>query len=165
MRIGVPLAFPLGGYPVSTTSTACWTGDLSAFEEKLLLPLQDYALEQLRGRFMATVTTGGIPERAARAVLQMAMETELRLVLAKMVEVAPDVAESNVCERRRYLNIDIDMRRHRYLVQPAYTALAKVSAVPAPYVDLIRRYGGSAYPRYRVSSLAATLCLAAAVGA
>lgn len=163
-HLGTPLAFPLGG-DLAAAST-CWDGDLSPFEEKLLLPLQDYALEQLRARLMLLVVTPAAPPaRAARAVLQMALETELRAVLAKLIEIAPDVATSNVCERRRYLQIDIDMRTHRYLIGPAFTALAKVPDVPRPYAELVQRYGRSAYPRYRVAALAAALCLAVAVGA
>lgn len=162
-HLGAPLAFPLGGS--LPTTTACWTGEPSAFEEKLLLPLKDYALEQLRARLLTLVVSPVLPVMAARAVLQMGLETELRAVLTKMIEVAPDVETSNVCERRRYLEVDIDMRAHHYLVGPAFNALAKVPDVPRPYADFVRRYGRSAYPRYRVSALAATLCLAVAVGA
>lgn len=162
-RLDAPLAFPLGGDLV--VASTCWNGAPSAFEEKLLLPLQDYALEQLRVRLMSLVVTPSQPAKAARAVLQMALETELRAVLTKLIEVAPDVETSNVCERRRYLQVDIDMRMHRYLVGPAFTALSEVPDVPPPYADLVRRYGRSAYPRYRVSALAATLCLATAAGA
>lgn len=162
-RFDTPLAFPLGGDLVSPNT--CWEGALSTFEEKLLVPLQDYALEQLRARLMTLVVAPALPVKAARTVFQMALETEMRAVLTKLIEVDPDVATSNVCERRRYLQVDIDMRAHHYLIAPAFTALAKLTDVPAPYADLVRRYGRSAYPRYRVAALAATLCLAAAVGA
>lgn len=131
----------------------------------MLLPLKDYALEQLRARLMTLVVTPVSPVKAARAIFQMALETEMRAVLTKLIEVAPDVETSNVCERRRYLEVDIDMRAHHYLIGPAFAALAKAPDVPRPYVDLVRRYGRSAYPRYRVSALAVTLCLAVAVGA
>lgn len=164
MQLAAPVAFPLGGDPAEAPSR-CWAGTPSALELRLVRPFSDYALEQLRARFLGFVIGEGTPDKAARTVLQMATETELWGVLAKVAALPPDLATSYVCERRRYLHVDIDMRRHRYLVHPALTALAQVPGVPEVYVDLLRRYATCPYPRYRMSSLAMALCLAAATDA
>jgi hypothetical protein len=90
----------------------------------------------------------------------MAFETEIRAALAKLIKVAPDVMAARVCERRSFLDIDVDLRQYSFLVEPALAALAP--AVPAGYVRLLRRYLESRYARYRVSSMCAVLCLATA---
>jgi len=139
---------------------ACWTGQPSAFELKLLRPLPVLALEALRARVFDVVTAGRAPVRAARAILQMAFETEIRAALAKLIKVAPDVMAAQVCERRSYLDVDTDLQTYAFLLEPALEALA--AGVPAGYVRLVRRYLGSRYARYRVGATCALLCLAAA---
>jgi len=138
----------------------CWTGAPSAFELKLLRPLPDSALEAFRVRVFDAVTTDHAPARSARAILQMAFETEIRAALTKLIKVDPDVMAAQVCERRSFLDVDADLRRYAFLVEPALAALSP--AVPAGYVRLARRYSGSRYARYRVSATCAVLCLAAA---
>jgi hypothetical protein len=140
---------------------ACWDGTLSAFEEKLIRPLPVYALEQLRARFHHAVTTTRVPKKGARSVLQLAFDTELGAVLAKAIVLAPDVRSSKVCERRRYLDIDTDMQRYKFMWAPALTAAREIATIPTHYVDLIETHLTSAYPRHRVSALATLLCLVA----
>lgn len=151
-----------GEAPV-VVSGLCWNGTSSAFEERLLKANSNYAVEQFRQRFLHVSVENAVPKKAARAVLQMALETELAVVLTKLIDVSPDVLTSLVCERRRYLEIDIDMRGHHYLIGPFLKEVAALPAIPTPYVDLMRRYARSAYPRYRMSALAAALCAAVAV--
>jgi hypothetical protein len=139
---------------------ACWTGAPSAFELELVRPLPNLALEALRVRVFAAVTTTRAPAPSARAILQMAFETEIRAALTKLIKVAPDVMAAQVCERRSYLDVDADLRGYAFLLEPALEALG--SGVPAGYVRLVRRYLGSGYARYRVSATCALLCLAAA---
>jgi hypothetical protein len=143
--------------------TACWDGTPSAFELRMAAPLPSYALEALRQRFLFVVVSNHSPKKGARVVLQMATETELRVALLKMLDLAVDVVDSNVCERRRYIDVDYDMKLMRFLIGPALDELAATPLVPSQYVDLIRRYVASDYPRYRMGAIAAALCLATAV--
>jgi len=131
----------------------------SPLETKILRPLPDPALEAFRSRVLRAVTLNGASAPAARAVVQMAFETELRAVLTKLIKVAPDLLAATVPERRRFLEVDADLGRYGFLVEPALAALS--SAVPDSYVRLLRRYLGSRYARYRVSATCAVLCLAA----
>jgi hypothetical protein len=140
---------------------ACWSGDLSPFELRLLRPLPMYALEQLRTRFLHVVTTTHEPVKSARATLQMAYDTEIGATLTKLITVAPDVFSSRVCERRRFLEIDADMRVFKFLWAPALDVIREDGFVPLQYVELLERHFVSEYPRYRVSAIAALLCLAA----
>lgn len=138
----------------------CWNGTSSAFEVRLLAPFTNYALEQLRLRFMFALVAPSNPKKAARVLFQMPYETEIGAVLTKMIPLPASISESNVCERRRFVDIDKDVQLHRFLVGPALDALEETPNMPAPYMDLIRRYATSDYPRYRVSALAGALCLA-----
>lgn len=140
----------------------CWHGLASYFETKLLRPLPYYALEQLRLRFLFAVTTTHDGLKGARAVLQMAFDTEVGAVLAKSITLAPDVLASTVCERRRFLDIDIDMRLFGFLIEPALTAAEDNAVLPAAYLRLIRAHLQSPYARYRVCAIAGLLCLATA---
>lgn len=138
----------------------CWNGTSTAFEIRLLKPFDDYALEQLRLRFLYSLTSPADQKKSARVLLQMAFETEIGAAIAKMIALPASVPESNVCERRRFGDVDKDMQLHRFLVGPALDALEETPNMPAPYMDLIRRYATTDYPRYRVCALAAALCLA-----
>ena len=126
-------------------------------------PLPSYALESLRQRFLFVVVDDHSIKAGVRATLQMAVDTELRVVLFKMLELAVDVVDSNVCQRRRYLDVDRDMKLMRFLIGPALDELAVAPTMPVQYVDLIRRYTTADYPRYRMGAIAAALCLATAV--
>ncbi len=138
----------------------CWNGTSSAFEVRLLKSFDNYALEQLRLRFMYALTAPADVKKSARVLFQMAYETEIGAVLTKMVALPTSVLESIVCERRHFIDIDKDMQLHRFLVGPALDALEETPNMPPPYMDLIRRYATNDYPRYRVCALAVSLCLA-----
>lgn len=162
-----PFGFPsfFGGPPPTEDADGCWIGLPSQFERRLQDTLPSYAIDQLRLRLLFAVVDGHDLTKGARALLQMACETELRAVLVKVMTLTTDVLVSNVCERRKYVEIDADMRAHGYLVAPAIEELKELPAIPRPYVDLVSRYLDSHYPKYRVSALATTVCLAAAVSA
>jgi len=96
-------------------------------------------------------------------MLQMAFETEVGAILVKLITLPPDVLESNVCERRRFLEIDGDMRLQRYLVGPALDALSTIETIPEPYVNFLRQYAIAPYARYRTCALAVAICMAKAV--
>jgi hypothetical protein len=133
---------------------------LSAFEERLLEPQPVYALDMLRQRLLFAMVTDHFRVRSARVMLQTVLETELRVLLTKLVTIAPDVEESHVCLRRHYIEIDLDMQKFAFLVEPALIELA--SLIPDSYVRAIRRYLLMPYPRYRVSALSAIVCLSVA---
>ena len=162
MPFPFPYAFPFffGGPITTVDADGCWIGLPSAFERQLLATLKSYPIEQLRLRTLYTVTTTHDYIQSARALLQMAFDTEAGAVLVKMINLSPDVLKTKVCPRRRYLDVDADLHSFKFLIEPALTALGE--KVPSPYIDFLRRFLSSDYPRYRVSAVAALLCLAAA---
>lgn len=141
--------------------TSCYSSAVSTFETKLITPLPSYALEQLRQRFLFTITTTATPNKSARALLQMAFETEVGEILVKMMTPPAGFAESNVCERRRFIDIDKAMQLHGYLLGPALAELQNTPGIPPSYMDFLRRYAIAQYPRYRMCTIAVVLCLAA----
>lgn len=163
MLFPLTMPFYFGGPPPTEDGAGCWIGLSTPFEALLQQPMATYALEQLRQRFMFSLTTTHDQVRGARVMLQMAFETEIGAILVKLINLPPGVIESNVCERRRFLEIDRDMRLNRYLVGPALDSLSTIPNVPEPYVNFLRFYAIAQYPRYRTCALAATLCLAKAV--
>jgi hypothetical protein len=152
--------FYVGGPLPTTDDEGCWTGTPSAFEQRLLEPFPTYALEQLRQRFLFTLTTTHAFVKSARVLLQMAFETEVASILTKQINLAAGVLWSRVCERRRYIDIDQDMHKQRYLIAPALDELAHIPGMPEPYVDFLIRYLASDYPRYRMSALSGVVCVA-----
>lgn len=133
---------------------------LTPFEEKLLQHLPHAALDQLRMRMLYAVTSDRSPVRATRVLVQMALATELKILLNKAVVLSPIIQATVVCHRRKYIDIDADMQLYQFLFEPALTQLAEVW--PGPYADLIRRYMTYEHPRFRMAALAAGLCLATA---
>jgi hypothetical protein len=161
--IGFDAIAYLGGLPVPVDEDGCWVGVSSPFEMRLQHALSVYPIDQLRLRMLHTLTETHDTVQSARVMVQVVCETELRAVLTKVANVTSDVNASKVCSRRKYIDVDADLRRHNYLVGPAVSALRSLPNLPAPYVDLVTRYLGSHYAKYRVSALAAAVCLTAAV--
>lgn len=143
------------------SNPACWAGLLSHFELKLLQPFPIYALEQLRARFLFTVTTTHNLVQAARRTFQMAFETEIGVAIQKVVNILPDQQSSLVCPARRYLEIDGDMAAFSFLYEPALDIIESNGFLPVYYVNLFRTHLKSPYARYRVCALAALLCVSA----
>jgi hypothetical protein len=160
-----PLTVPffLGGPPPTEDENGCWIGLPTEFEIKLLQPMATYALEQLRQRFMYTLTYDHNQVKSARVIFQMGFETEIGAALRRLINLPAEILSSKVCGRRRFLEIDQDMALQRYLIGPALEELAQVPDVPVIYVDLFRRYLLSEYPRYRMCALAAAICMAKAL--
>lgn len=138
----------------------CWNGPASTFETRLLQPLSTYAIEQLRQRFLFTLTTTHDQVKGARVLMQMAFETEVGAILVKQLTPPADLDTSVVCERRHYIDVDNDIRLQRYLIEPALDDLMKTPNMPESYVDFIVNYLASDYPRYRMSTVATMLCVA-----
>lgn len=160
-----PLSFSgfFGGPPPTEDENGCWIGLPSPFETRLLRPLSTYAIDQLRARLLFVVVDDHDAVKGARALLQMVCEAELKAVLVKVMTLTNDVLTSKVCGRRKFVEVDADMRSHGYLVAPAVAELKALPDMPRPYVDLVTRYLKSHYPKYRVAAMAMVVCLAAAV--
>ncbi len=135
---------------------------MTALEIALELPLVPYGLEQLRTRFLFSVVDSRNVREGALVAAQMAFETEIGVILTKMITPSPSVSGTVVASRRRFLDVDMDLRANRFLVEPALDDLRGLGA-PDPYVGLLRRHLSSDYPRYRVCATAATLSFAAAL--
>jgi len=129
-------------------------------EARLQLPFTQYALEQLRARALYFLTTDHDVSIGSKVAVQMAFSTEIKATLVKLATPTPSVIAAVYPTRRRFLDVDIDMRKFSFLVEPALTDLNGLK-VPDPYVNLLRRHLGSDYPRYRIAGVAALLCLAA----
>lgn len=158
-----PFPFYLGGPIQTEDANGCWIGVPSEFEWRLLQPFPTYALEELRRRFLFVVTTTHELRKSARVVLQMAFETEAGTVLTKLFTPPAGFEQSNVCERRRYLDVDYDIRLQSFLITPALREVMQVPNIPTSYVDFLIKYMSSDYPRYRMSAIAAMLCMVKAV--
>lgn len=143
-------------------SVTCWYGPSSTLELQVLTAIPSYPLEQLRQRLLFALTTSKLPTTSARVLIQMILDTEIGVALQKIVSFPPDTEDVVVCERRRYIDVDSDMRVQSYLVNPALTALATYTKIPVQYVNLVSLYANADYPRYRVSALAATVCMGVA---
>ena len=139
----------------------CWSGTPSSFERELLIPFEEYALEQLRARLFFAVTTNHDKTLSARAIFQMALETELNVSVRRSILVPSEITDTKVCERRRYLDIDRDMQSFKFLIEPALQVLQEKNYLPEPYVRLLRTHLASPYARYRVCAMAAAIVLAA----
>jgi hypothetical protein len=132
-------------------------------EQALLQPFADYALESLRTRFLYAVTSDHAPVASARAIVQMAYETELRAPLIKTIAPVPGIAAEMVPTRRRHLEIDADMATFNFLYEPALASLDALAVLPLSYIRFLRSYVNAPYPNYRMSALSTILCFAAAV--
>jgi hypothetical protein len=152
--------FYLGGPIVSVDENGCWIGLASEFESRLLEPFDTYALEQLRQRFLFTLTTTHAPKVSARVLLQMAFETEISTILVKIITPPADLFTYKICERRRYIDVDQDMHLQKYLIQPGFDDLLQMPNLPGSFTDFLARYMISDYPRYRMSALAGVICVA-----
>jgi hypothetical protein len=131
-------------------------------ETALLQPFTDDALEALRSRLFYAVTSDHVDAESARAIVQMAYETEVGASLTRVVAIAPGIAEELVPTRRRFLSIDADMVSFAFLYDPALAALRSLEVLPTPYVVFLESYVRATTPRYRMCGLSALLCFAAA---
>lgn len=138
---------------------ACWNGTPTYIEMKILRQLPHYAIEQLRTRFLHAITTNHDLRKGARALAQMAYETEIGAAIFKVVPVPAEIPMSNVCERRRYLDIDVDMKKYFFLLGPALQDLRDEGILPDSYVRLFETHLASPYARYRVCAMAALLLI------
>src|SRR5678815_4074153 len=125
-------------------------------------PLTPYGIEQLRTRFLFSVVDSRNAAEGAVVAAQMAIETETGVNLTKMTAPSPSVPGTMVASRRRFLDVDLDLRANKFLIEPAFDDLLGLGA-PEPYVGLLRRHLSGDYPRYRVCATAAVLSLAAAL--
>lgn len=133
-----------------------------ALETALARPLAPYGIEQLRTRFLFSVVSTRSPPEGAIVAAQMVLETEIGVILAKVISPSPSVPGTVVASRRRFLDVDKDLRTNKFLFEPALSDLLGLLA-PEPYVALVRRHLAGDYPRYRVCATAALLSLAAAL--
>ena len=134
---------------------------ITPLETALLTAFPDYALDSLRTRFLYAVTSDHAPEASARAVVQMAYETELRAPLRRMRDIAPGIADERVPTRLRFLEISDAMASFAFLFAPALTALASLAILPESYIRFLQSYLDAPSPRYRMCAVAALLCFTA----
>lgn len=135
---------------------------MTALEVALERPLALYGIEQLRTRFLFSVVDSRSVKEGTVVSAQMAFETEIGVILVKMTVPSPSVPGTVVTSRRRFLDVDLDLRANRFLFEPALNDLHELGALE-PYVGFLRRHLAGDYPRYRVCATAAILSLAAAL--
>ena len=133
-----------------------------ALEVALARVLGPYGIEQLRTRFLFSVVDSRNVSDGVLVAAQMALETEIGVILTKVIAPSPSVRGTVITSRRRFLDVDNDLRANRFLIEPALDDLSGLGA-PDPYVGLLRRHLAGDYPRYRVCATAAVLSLAAAL--
>lgn len=135
---------------------------MTPLETALLKPLAPYVIEQLRTRFLFSVVSNRNPTEGAIVASQMAYETEIGVVLTKVITPSPSVPGRVITSRRRFLDVDNDLRANKFLIEPALDDFQGLGT-PEPYVGLIRRHLGSNYSRHRMCAVAALLSFAAAI--
>ncbi len=135
---------------------------ITPLESALVQVFSDEALEGLRTRFLYVVTSDHVSAESARAVVQMAYETELSAALSKTIVLSPGIADELVATRRRFLSVDTDMIPFTFLIDPAFEAMATLLILPKSYLRFLDTYVRAPNPRYRMCGLAALLCYAAA---
>lgn len=144
----------------------CWDPSLAPpipFEQRLLVALPAPSLDLLRLHLLQAATETRDPVKGARTVVQLAFETELRVYLNEVIVVPEAVLDARVCERRRYLEIDGDMRRVAYLYERGIGEAIAHQVVSRAYADGVRvKLLSGKDPRTRMSALAVLLCLAIA---
>lgn len=143
-------------------NTACWDGSTpTEFEDVLLLPFTTPDLERLRTLLLQFAVSELNQVKAARAVLQMAFETEIAAVISDYVPITDAVKQSLVCPRRKFLDIDKDLNQSRRIYSTSLDALKVAGVLPDEYLRLFSRHIDNNQPKYRVSALCALVCYAA----
>lgn len=168
---GPPINTNVGGGPTGNlldqtyyftvqSNPDCWDSTNTAFETLLLSPFQTASLEQLRAMTLQFSVSQVAANKAARAVLQMAFETELSAVIADYVPTSDDVIQSLLCTRRKYLDIDQDLKSVAFLIDPALQALKSAGVLPDEYLRLFNSHINNTQPKYRVCAICALVCYA-----
>lgn len=172
-KLVAPFAFPFGGdFRSSTLDTtytfsiknnlACWDGTLSTFETSLLNPITfSSPVELFKSKLMQFSIAPFKTKQAARAILQMATETELFSVLAEYIFVSEDIKKSNICERRKYLPIDKDILKYKHEYIVTLQTLLDVGYLSKEYYDLFEVHLNSNNAHHRVSSMCVLMCYSA----
>ncbi len=152
-----------------TVEVKCWDpldplstdeSPITPLEVSLLKPLPVVTLDAYRRLFLQAVVSPSEPQRAARAVVQLAFEDELRVFMTEAL-VPAHVLEAKVCTRQRYLDIDNSMLSNAYLARPVIAALVSAGVMTPPYAHAIDVHLTGRHPRARVCAAAVLLCLAA----
>lgn len=144
----------------TSVSDNCWDSDLTDFEEAILLPFVSKDLEELRALLCKYSTSPYAGNKAARAILQMAHETELSNIIEEYAPITDAIINSNLCNRNRYLDIDKSLRTKNYLYASVMDTLALHGVMPLPYKNLFLRHLNSDYPKYRIAAVSAVICYA-----
>jgi hypothetical protein len=138
----------------------CWEGALTSFEMLLCKPLPGPNADAFRLRFLHTLTSTRATNEAARVLVQMSCDTEIGVITQKLITFADSIFTSQVCSRRKYIDIDADMQQYGFLVDAAVAELTNTQVIPLPYLQLYQLHMQSPQPRYRVCAMASLLCLA-----
>ena len=142
--------------PVGAT---CWdpaTATISALETKIYSPFANSELNSFREIFLQALTNPREPKRATRVAIQLTQGTELSVLLTG-IPILQDVLESNMCTRRRYFDIDAEMKAYSV---PLDTAIRLKVLSPA-YAAILDAKLKSPAPRIRVCAMAIFLVLCA----
>lgn len=144
------------------TAPSCWYGYPTEFEQRLVEPLPLYALDQLRRRFLFSLTTTHDVTQSARVMLQMAYQTEIGVAIRTLVPTTVDVMTANVCERRSFIDVNNDLDTYAFLVEAGVQNAARAGFLPASYMQMFEAYIAQPYAKYRVCAVAALLCVSTA---
>ena len=163
----VPAEFPIPfGGDVDAT---CWdptdpaklaASPITVIETKIGKPLPTLSLDTLRRYFLQSVVSDRDSLKGARVTVQLGFVTTLQVLLSSVL-VPPNVVESNVCTRRKYMDIDKDMKARNYLYDNAVTDAIARGVISATYGRTISNDLNGSSPRTRVAAIAVLLILSA----
>jgi hypothetical protein len=144
----------------TSVNSDCWDSTITSFEELILLPFLSPDLEELRALLLQYTITPYTDNQAARAVMQMAHETELTNIIQEFAPITDEIKNAKLCHRNKYLDIDLSLRSKNYLFDKALTTLVTHKLMPDSYRKLFQIHSKSAYPKYRIATVCAIICYA-----
>lgn len=134
----------------------------TVLELKLRQDFPGYNLNTLRKLFLQYLTIDRDPAKSYRVAVQMAYDTELACVTRGFAPPVDLVLSVVVDTRRRYLDIDNDLKTTRFLFGAAIQEAVAAKLLTPPYATLIQGRMQSSFVKTRVNAVATLLVIVAA---
>jgi hypothetical protein len=134
----------------------------TVLELKLRQDFPGYNLNTLRKLFLQYLTSDRDPIKSYRVAVQMAYDTELACVMRGFAPPVALVLSVVVDTRRRYLDVDNDLKTTRFLFGAAVQEAVAAKLLTPPYATLIQGRMQSVFVKTRVNAVATLLVIVAA---
>lgn len=134
----------------------------TVLELKLRQDFPGYNLNTLRKLFLQYLTSDRDPIKSYRVAVQMAYDTELACVTRGFAPPVVLVLSVVIDTRRRYLDVDNDLKTARFLFTVAIQEALAAKLLTPPYATLIQSRLQSPFVKTRINALATLLVVVAA---